>query len=113
MVYDDGQPILAVSDVETNYRSFRDLLIQHRVMGRELRWTFGRGHLVLLGDFVDRGASTTQVLWLIYKLEQAALAQGGRMHFILGNHEIKNLQGNFQAAQEVPGCGKRPGTPAA
>ncbi|MDR7335685.1 metallophosphoesterase [Roseateles asaccharophilus] len=100
VVYDDGQPLLALSDVEGNYRTFRDFLIQQRVMDRELRWTFGRGHLVLVGDFVDRGASTTQLLWLIYKLEQAARAQGGHVHFILGNHEIKNLQGNFQSAHK-------------
>lgn len=100
VVHDDGQPILALSDVEGNYRSFRDFLVQHRVIDGELRWTFGRGHLVLVGDFVDRGASTTQVLWLIYKLEQAAKAEGGQVHFILGNHEIKNLQGNFQAAHK-------------
>ena len=48
----------------------------------------------------DRGPSTTQVLWLIYQLEQAARAQGGTVHYILGNHEIKNLQGNFQAADK-------------
>lgn len=98
VVYDDGQPILALSDVEGNYRTFRDFLIQQRVIDDELRWTFGRGHLVLVGDFVDRGASTTQVLWLIYKLEQAATSHGGHVHFILGNHEIKNLQGNFADA---------------
>ena len=100
IVHNDGQPILALSDVEGNYRSFRDFLIQHRVIDDGLRWTFGQGHLVLVGDFVDRGASTTQVLWLIYKLEQEAKANGGQVHFILGNHEIKNLQGNFQAAHK-------------
>ncbi|MEH0166299.1 metallophosphoesterase [Roseateles microcysteis] len=99
-VHEDGQPILAVSDVEGNYRTFRDFLIQQRVMDAALEWTFGRGHLVLVGDFVDRGASTTQLLWLIYKLEQAARAKGGQVHFILGNHEIKNLQGNFRAAHK-------------
>ena len=100
VVHNDSQPILAMSDVEGNYRAFRDFLIEQRVIYSDLRWTFGQGHLVLVGDFVDRGASTTQVLWLIYKLEQAARSQGGQVHFILGNHEIKNLQGNFQAAHK-------------
>lgn len=65
-----------------------------------LNWTFGNGHLVLLGDFVDRGVSVTQVLWLIYKLEQEAAQAGGTVHYILGNHEIKNLQANFQSSNE-------------
>lgn len=98
--YQDGAPVLAVSDIEGNYKTFRDLLIAAQVIDANLDWKFGRGHLVLIGDFVDRGASTTQVLWLIYKLEQAAARHGGRVHYILGNHEIKNLQGNFQAAHK-------------
>lgn len=96
--YDDGKPIFAISDIEGNYRSFRDFLITAGVIDADLNWTFGEGHLVLLGDFVDRGASVTQVLWLIYRLEQHAKAAGGHVHYILGNHEIKNLQGNTQSA---------------
>jgi hypothetical protein len=46
-----------------------------------------------VGDFVDRGLNVTQCLWLIYKLEQQASKYGGNVHFILGNHEIHNLQG--------------------
>lgn len=98
VVYDDDEPILAVSDIESGFKTFRDFLIANKVINSKLEWTFGKGHLVLVGDFVDRGFSTTQVLWFIYKLEQSARDQGGNVHFILGNHEIKNLQGNFQKA---------------
>jgi hypothetical protein len=98
VVYDDGEAIVALSDIESSFNTFRDFLIIHRVIDAQLNWTFGRGHLVLVGDFVDRGASTTQVLWFIYALEQKARAQGGVVHYILGNHEIKYLQGNFQKA---------------
>jgi len=69
------------------------------------------GHLVLNGDFVDRGTDVTQVLWLIYKLDQQAEAKGGKVHYILGNHEIMMLQGNvsyanfkyIQAAKAISG----------
>lgn len=98
--YQDEQPVVAISDIEGNYRAFRDFLVSARVINADLDWTFGQGHLVLVGDFVDRGASTTPLLWLIYKLELSAAAQGGRVHYILGNHEIKNLQGNFQSAHQ-------------
>lgn len=98
--YQDDEAILAISDIESAYKTLRDMLQAHRVIDKELNWTFGKGHLVLLGDMTDRGPSTTQVLWLIYQLEQAARAQGGTVHYILGNHEIKNLQGNFQAADK-------------
>ena len=96
--HQDGQPILAISDIEGNYKAFRDFLVNAKVIDADLDWTFGKGHLVLVGDFVDRGPSATQVLWFIYRLEQSARAHGGQVHYILGNHEIKSLQGNFQSA---------------
>ena len=97
-VYDDGQPILALSDIESGYRTFRDFLITNKVIDAQLNWTFEKGHLVLVGDFMDRGYSTTQVLWFIYKLEQEAKKYGGKVHFILGNHELYNLQGKYESA---------------
>ena len=98
--YRDGQPIVAISDIEGNFHTFRQFLINAKVIDRDLNWTFAQGHLVLVGDMVDRGASTTQVLWFIYKLEQDAKRQGGQVHYILGNHELKNLHGNFDSAHE-------------
>lgn len=95
--YDDEYTILAISDIESGFKTFRDFLINNKVVDDKLNWAFGKGHLVLLGDFVDRGFSTTQVLWLIYKLEQEAKQKGGTVHFILGNHELKNMQGNFES----------------
>ncbi|WP_281233830.1 metallophosphoesterase [Flavobacterium gelatinilyticum] len=95
--YDDKAKILAISDIESGFRTFRDFLIANKVIDKKLNWSFGNGHLVLLGDFVDRDFSTTQVLWFIYKLEQEANEKGGTVHFILGNHELKNMQGNFES----------------
>ncbi|MDG2448180.1 MAG: metallophosphoesterase [Saprospiraceae bacterium] len=98
--YDDGNPIIAISDIEGGYKTFRDFLINNKVIDKKLNWTFGKGHLVLVGDFVDRGWSVTQVLWFIYKLEQNATKQGGFVHFIIGNHELKNMQGDYGASAE-------------
>ncbi len=97
-VYNDDNKILAISDIESGYKTFREFLIENQVIDQNLNWTFGKGHLVLVGDFVDRGFSTTQVLWFIYKLEQEAQKQGGQVHFIIGNHELKNMYGDYEAA---------------
>ena len=96
--YSDGNPIIAISDIEGGYKAFRDFLIQNLVIDSNLNWAFGKGHLVLVGDVVDRGWSVTQVLWFIYKLEQEATKEGGNVHFIIGNHELKNMQANYGAA---------------
>jgi len=96
--YNDGNKIFAISDIESGYKTFRDFLIKNKVLDNDLNWIFGKGHLVLVGDFVDRGFSTTQVLWFIYKLEQEAQKHGGKVHFIIGNHELKNMHGDYEAA---------------
>lgn len=99
-VYEDDHPIIAVSDIEGNYLAFRNFLILNKVIDDGLNWTFGNGHLVLVGDFVDRGAYVTQVLWFIHYLEQTAKAQGGQVHYIIGNHELKAMHGNTGSASE-------------
>jgi hypothetical protein len=64
------------------------------VIDENLKWVFGDGHLVLTGDFVDRGTMVTELLWLIYSLEDQAEASGGKVHYILGNHEVMNMNGD-------------------
>ncbi|WP_372768244.1 metallophosphoesterase [Pseudoalteromonas sp.] len=98
--YSDNAPILAISDLEGNLATFLDFLKVHKVINNDNQWQFGNGHLVLIGDMVDRGFSTTPLLWFIYKLEQEAQLAGGKLHYIIGNHEIKSLQGNFHSAAE-------------
>ncbi len=88
--------IFAISDIEGNYYDFVTSLKNNGIIDDELNWEFGKGHLVLLGDFVDRGQYVTQVLWLIYKLEQEAKKSGGKVHYILGNHEIMIIAGYYK-----------------
>ena len=88
--------IVAISDIEGNFNAFQGFLEAHQVIDKNLKWRFGDGHLVLVGDFMDRGRNVTQVLWLIYKLEQEAALAGGGVHFVLGNHEALNLQKRYR-----------------
>ena len=41
----------------------------------------------------------TEVLWLIYSLEEKAKAAGGYVHYILGNHEIMNMSNDLRYVQ--------------
>lgn len=88
--------MFVVSDIEGEFKAFRKLLQAHKIIDDQFNWTFGDGHLVLTGDFVDRGDLVTEVLWLIYSLEEKAKAAGGYVHFILGNHEIMNLNNDLR-----------------
>lgn len=88
--------LLALSDIEGNFQSFRRLLIKNRVINRKYQWLFEDGHLVICGDCFDRGDQVTECLWLIYSLEEKARREGGHVHFILGNHEIMNMNGDWR-----------------
>lgn len=94
--FDPADKIFALSDIEGDFSSFRRLLQAGGVIDSNFNWTFGNGHLVLVGDFVDRGSQVTEVLWLIYSLEEKAKAAGGYVHYILGNHEILNLSSDLR-----------------
>lgn len=89
--FQSADKIVALSDMEGDFASFRKLLQSAGVIDSNFNWTFGKGHLVLVGDFVDRGSQVTEVLWLTYSLEEKAKQAGGYVHYILGNHEIMNL----------------------
>lgn len=97
--YPASGKIFTVSDIEGNFEVFVSLLQSNRVIDKEFNWIFGDGYLVLVGDFVDRGEYVTQCLWLIYKLEQESKEAGGMVHFLLGNHELMNLKGRIDYAQ--------------
>ena len=90
----DAKKIFAVSDLEGNFRAFRKLLQGNGIIDSSFNWTYGDGHLVLTGDFFDRGDQVTEMLWLIYSLEEKAANAGGYVHFVLGNHEIMNMSGD-------------------
>lgn len=92
--------IFVLSDIEGNFDQFRKLLQANKVMDASYNWTFGKGHLVFAGDMFDRGLQVTECLWLIYSLEEKAKAAGGYVHFVLGNHEIMNLQGNHNYVKQ-------------
>ena len=89
-----------VSDLEGNFKAFRKLLQAGGVIDSSFNWTFGDGHLVLVGDFFDRGSHVAEMMWLIYSLEDKAKAAGGYVHYILGNHEIMNLNGDIRYLNE-------------
>ena len=71
-----------------------------KVIDTDLTWSFGDGHLVIVGDVFDRGPNVTECLWLIYRLEQEASAAGGAVHFLLGNHELMVMRGDLRYLNE-------------
>jgi hypothetical protein len=98
--YKKVSKMLILSDIEGNFEALRKLLQGNHVIDDDLNWTFEKNHLVLVGDFVDRGTMVTEVLWFIYSLEEKAKAAGGYVHYILGNHEIMNMSNDLRYVQD-------------
>ena len=88
--------IVAVGDVHGGYDELIAVLHAARVVDDEARWTGGQAHLVQTGDVLDRGAESRKVMDLLMRLERQARQAGGRVHALLGNHEVMNLTGDLR-----------------
>ncbi len=80
--------LFVMADIHGEYDQMVSILQNAGLIDGELRWTGGERHLVALGDMMSRGSEVTPVLWFLYRLEREAEASGGRVHIVLGNHEI-------------------------
>jgi len=83
--------VVAVGDVHGSYEALLSLLRGTGMVDDALVWAGGRDHLVLIGDLIDRGSADREVLDLVRRLQPEAAQAGGRVHAILGNHEVMNL----------------------
>lgn len=90
------EKIAALSDIHGQYDLMIDIFKNNKIITDDLKWAFGEGHLVIVGDILDRGDKVTEVLWLIYDLEQQAKEQGGMVHYLLGNHEYMVMQNDLR-----------------
>jgi hypothetical protein len=61
------------------------------LIDENMNWTGGTDHLVVAGDFIDRGSGDRQVMDLLRQLQLESVEAGGRVHVLLGNHEVMNL----------------------
>jgi Calcineurin-like phosphoesterase len=88
--------IVAIGDVHGAYEALTRTLAEAGVLNEELGWNGGTTNLVFTGDILDRGAHSRKVMDLIMRLEGEALDAGGRVHMLLGNHEVMNLVGDLR-----------------
>lgn len=88
--------LLVISDAEGEYELLVRFLRGNGVIDKAGKWAFGKGHLVCVGDMVDRGDKVTEVLWLCWRLAREAEAAGGRLHMLTGNHEAMLLGGDIR-----------------
>jgi len=89
----DCSRIVAVGDLHGGYDSLRSVLAESGLVGNDHRWQSEDACLVLLGDLVDRGERTRELLDYVMELESQA---DGRLYMVIGNHEIMNVVGDLR-----------------
>ena len=94
--WSDVPRVVAISDVHGAYDAMVKTLQNADVLGDDLLWSGGATHLVVTGDLLDRGPDSRQAMDLLMRLEEEADAAGGRVHLLLGNHEVMNLVGDLR-----------------
>lgn len=99
--FDGVERWVAIGDVHGAYDELTTLLQDAGVVDAELDWSGGATHLVSMGDLVDRGPRSREVVDLMMRLEQEAAAAGGKVHVLLGNHEAMQLSGETENTTET------------
>jgi hypothetical protein len=91
-----SERVVAVGDIHGAYDTFVGILQASGLTDERGRWRGGRAVLVQTGDILDRGADSRRALDLLRRLERDAARAGGRVHVLLGNHELMRMIGDWR-----------------
>lgn len=95
--YSKPEKLFVISDLHGSFDAMSSLLINNGVIDKYYNWSFGDGHLVMIGDITDRGINTIPCLWLFYHIERQAK---DKIHYLFGNHELMTLYGRASYLNE-------------
>ena len=88
--------LVAIGDVHGDLAAARAALRLAGAIDEADRWIGGDLAIVQLGDLLDRGDDEQAIIDLFERLEREAAAAGGSFTWLLGNHELMNVAGDFR-----------------
>lgn len=83
--------LFAISDVHGMYGPLMTLLQAGKVVDQNGNWIAGNSLFIVVGDSIDKGPNSVEVLNFWIKLQAQAPQSGGRVVHLLGNHEAEFL----------------------
>lgn len=98
--YNNIDSIGIIGDIHGEYETYIGLLSSIGIIDKDLRWNFGKGHLLITGDVFDRGDKVTEILWHLFGLEKQAEDAGGEVHLLIGNHELMVIDNELDYINE-------------
>ena len=97
--------IIVIGDLHGDWQALIRCLMVGRVINGSGQWTGGRTHVVQIGDILDRANrsptahrdenSEFRMYHYLDQLDQQATRAGGKVHMVIGNHELMNVGGDF------------------
>ena len=87
--------VVAIGDLHGDLRGFGAIGRACGLLDERGGWRGGGTHLVLMGDLVG-GEHSRLLLNAIIRLEREAMRAGGRVHALLGNHDLLPIAGRFE-----------------
>ena len=88
--------VVAVGDIHGDKDALAAVLRMAGLVDGEDKWIGRRAHLVQIGDVPARGPQTREAFDLLMRLEQEAAAAGGKVHALIGNHEVGVMSGDLR-----------------
>ena len=80
--------VVAIGDVHADMDAFRVALRTAGAIDARDEWVGGALTVVQLGDLIGRSDQERQVLDFVFEIQRKASQAGGRVHALIGNHEI-------------------------
>ena len=109
IIYEYPQPerLVVIGDIHGDIKRFKNILIDAKIINENIEWIAEPKNTIVIqmGDQIDSLNRTTDVDWEVIEdiemitftniLDKLAIAKGGRLISIIGNHEFMNTLGNY------------------
>ncbi len=99
--------LLALSDIHGGYDRMVQLLMRAGLLAAvpssptAVEWSGGDVTLVVIGDLIDKGTQSIEVIELLRALEVSAATRGGHVIVTLGNHEAEFLADPYNSSADA------------
>jgi len=99
--------LVVIGDIHGDIKRFKSILIDAKIINENIEWIAEPKNTIVIqmGDQIDSLNRTTNVDWEVIEdiemitftniLDKLAIAKGGRLISIIGNHEFMNILGNY------------------
>ena len=104
--YPANYKIVVIGDVHGDFNVVLHSLKKAKLINNKNKWIGGKTFVVQIGDILDRGGRgdsvdtdnpyvEVDIIRYLINLKKQALQVGGNVFFLIGNHELMNLEGDF------------------